>query len=140
MSRRIGAAPALASRGRARQFESMHAATRLIHLAICLALLWQGAVGALAVGRIAGFDATIGGVACAPGGGDPRAGDRQSIIERALCDVACAAAVAANAPAPAGVAASHHYVTARYDAPALADCDLPRGAAPPQARAPPLFS
>jgi hypothetical protein len=118
----------------------MHAATRLIHLFVCLVLLWQGAAGALAAGRMAALDATIGGVACAPGGGDPRAGDPQAVIERALCDLACAAAVASDAPAPASVGSPHVYATARYDAPGLTDCDSPRGAAPPQARAPPVLS
>ena len=111
-----------------------------IHLILCFALIWQGAAGAVAAGRMSGFDAAFGGALCRPGGGDPRAADPQAILDQALCASHCGAVVAAAPPAPPALPAPHVFTLARRAAAALSDAPGQRHSLPPPARGPPLSS
>lgn len=109
-----------------------------IHLLLCVALIWQGAAGAVAAGRMSGFHAAFGGALCRPGGGDPRAADPQAIFDQALCAAHCGAAAAP--PAPPALPAPLVFTLARRDAAALSDAPGERRSLPPPARGPPLSS
>ena len=111
-----------------------------IHLLLCFALIWQGAAGAVAAGRMSGFDAAFGGALCRPGGGDPRAADPQAILDQALCAAHCGAVAAAAPPASPALPVPLVFTLARRDAVALPDAPSQRHFLPPPARGPPLSS
>lgn len=115
-----------------------------LHVLLCVVLLWQGAAGALVLGRMAAFDPAMAGAICRPGAmlaadstpepDDPRKRDA------ALCALHCAAPLIAAPPSPPSPSAPDRIAFTRADAPAP-DC-VPRVAAlaSPPARGPPAFA
>lgn len=129
---------AIARRTRTRHGASMRRTNALIHAFLCFVLIWQGATGALASGRMAAFEAVTAGALCRPSGGDQRRTEPQSLAEHALCAQHCGAVQAAAPPAaPRRPAAPVLYATIRYGAPTL-DAPLPQPIFSPLARGPPI--
>ena len=118
----------------------MRRASSLIHLLLTCALIWQGAAGALASGRMVAFDALHGRALCRPGGGDPRANDPQAALETALCALHCGAVVAAAPPAPPALPLPVAFAPTRRDGPQPPDAPRQRLMLPPPARGPPALS
>lgn len=115
----------------------MRRATGLIHLLLTCVLIWQGAAGALAAGRMASFDALNGAALCRPGGGDPRSADPQAALDHALCALHCGAVTAAAPPAPPALPTAAAFALSRRDAATTPDAPRQRLLLPPPARGPP---
>lgn len=118
----------------------MRCAKGLIHFLVCCVLIWQGAAGAVAAGRMASFDAVVAGALCRPGGGDARTSDPQAVADHAMCALHCGATQAGPAPEPPALAAPASRPVARAAAAPFADAPRPPLALPPPARGPPPFA
>lgn len=118
----------------------MRRTNRLIHALVCLVLIWQGAAGALAAGRMAGLDPALARVLCRAGAQETQSGDPISVADHAFCGLHCGAIAIARPPGPARISAPLAFAPARYEASRLADILLSRADLRPPPRGPPLRS